>query len=96
MKRNVSLDEISDGKLLGPEDMARMGTGDCGGCCACCQGMGTSAILDPMDIFRLCQGLKTTFEQAFGRKDRIKCGGRTYSAKPENGFPDRRLRLSGG
>ncbi|MBB5263510.1 hypothetical protein HNP82_000608 [Catenibacillus scindens] len=68
MKRNVSLDEISDGKLLGPEDMARMGTGDCGGCCACCQGMGTSAILDPMDIFRLCQGLKTTFEQLLAEK----------------------------
>ena len=68
MKRNVSLDEISDGKLLGPEDMARLGSGDCSGCSACCKGMGTSAVLDPIDIFRMCQGLETTFEQLLAEK----------------------------
>lgn len=63
MKRNVSLDEISDGRLLGPEDMAKLGSGDCAGCSACCRNMGRSVILDPMDIFRLTKALKLSFEQ---------------------------------
>lgn len=68
MKRNVSLDEISDGRLLGHEDMARLGSGDCAGCSACCRDMGRSIILDPMDIFRLNKALNTTFEQLLSDK----------------------------
>ena len=61
MKRNVSIDEISDGRLYGPEDMVRVGCDDCSGCSACCRNMGTSAILDPMDIYRLTKVLNNDF-----------------------------------
>lgn len=63
MKRQVSLEEISDGRLYDKNDMVRVGCGGCRGCSDCCRGMGSSAILDPMDIFRLTTGLNLTFEQ---------------------------------
>lgn len=63
MKRNVSLDEISDGKLYGLNDMVRAGCGDCQGCSACCRGMGSSIILDPYDIYRLSTGLGLGFDE---------------------------------
>lgn len=63
MKRNVSLDEISDGKLYGANDMVRAGCGDCSGCSACCRGMGSSIILDPYDMYRLSAGLGLGFEE---------------------------------
>lgn len=53
MKREIRMEEISDGKLYGPEDMVRAGCGDCAGCSACCRGMGNSVIVDPLDIYRL-------------------------------------------
>ncbi len=68
MKRNVSLDEISDGRLYGPEDMVRVGCDDCRGCSACCQNMGTSVILDPMDIFRLTKALDCDFQALLSDK----------------------------
>lgn len=63
MKRQVSLEEISDGRLYGKNDMVRADCGGCHGCFACCQGMGVSAILDPLDIYRLTVGLSLTFEE---------------------------------
>lgn len=63
MKRNVSLEEISDGKLYTSADMAKLGCGDCEGCSSCCHGMGESVILDPMDIARLSGGLHKTFDE---------------------------------
>ena len=63
MERQVSLDEISDGRLYGLNDMVKADCGDCKGCSACCRGMGDSIVLDPMDIFRLCGGLHRTFEE---------------------------------
>ncbi len=63
MKRNVSLDEISDGKLYGINDMVKAGCNDCQGCSSCCRQMGNSIILDPLDVHRLCTGLHTTFEK---------------------------------
>ncbi len=63
MIRNVSLEEISDGKLYGLQDMVRAGCNDCLGCFSCCQGMGASIILDPLDAHRLQVGLKQSFQQ---------------------------------
>ena len=57
MKRQVSLEEISDGRLYGLNDMVRADCQDCQGCSACCHGMGSSIILDPYDIFRMTLGL---------------------------------------
>ena len=45
------LQEISDGKIYGCNDMVRAACGDCAGCHACCEKMGTSIVLDPCDIW---------------------------------------------
>ena len=63
MRRQVSLEEISDGRLYGKNDMVRACTGDCRGCSACCSGMGNSVILDPLDIYRLTVGLGLSFAE---------------------------------
>ncbi len=53
MKRNIDLKEISDGRLYSSGDMVKADCHDCEGCSDCCRGMGTSIILDPMDIWRI-------------------------------------------
>ena len=63
MERHVSLDEISDGKLYTLNDMVKADCQDCAGCSACCQGMGESIVLDPMDIYRLSAGLNQRFDE---------------------------------
>ena len=56
MKRNVSLAEISDGRLYGENDMVRADCHGCRGCFQCCVGMGKSVILDPYDVYMLESG----------------------------------------
>lgn len=56
MKRNVSLEEISDGRLYGENDMVKADCHGCKGCSKCCHGMGESIVLDPYDIYRLQVG----------------------------------------
>ena len=58
MKREVDLNEISDGRLYSSGDMVKVDCHDCEGCSACCQGMGDSILLDPMDLWRLQLGKK--------------------------------------
>lgn len=63
MIRNCTLEEISDGKLYGENDMVKADTNQCQGCSSvCCHGMGTSIVLDPYDICRLTLELNKTFE----------------------------------
>ena len=62
MKRTVDMSEISDGKFYTINDMAKLGCQDCAGCSACCRGMGTSIVLDPLDVFRLSKKLSKNFE----------------------------------
>lgn len=62
MIREVSLDEISDGKLYGLNDMVKADCNDCQGCSACCQGMGSSIVLDPLDVWRLVEQIGERFE----------------------------------
>ncbi len=57
MRREVSLEEISDGRLYELNDMVKADCQDCAGCHDCCEGMGDSVVLDPMDVYRLSQGL---------------------------------------
>lgn len=61
MKRNVSLEEISDGRLYRANDMVRADCRGCQGCSECCHGMGESIILDPYDAWRLTTGLAVPF-----------------------------------
>lgn len=63
MKRNVDIAEISDGRLYGSGDMVKADTGGCRGCSACCHGMGSSVIIDPMDIWRMEGALGISFEE---------------------------------
>ncbi|HOO28283.1 MAG TPA: YkgJ family cysteine cluster protein [Lachnospiraceae bacterium] len=63
MEREIDLAEISDGRLYNANDMVKAGCHDCAGCFACCRGMGTSIILDPMDIYRMSDGLHRDFMQ---------------------------------
>ena len=62
MRRNVSLGEISDGRLYDLNDMVKADCGNCAGCSACCQGMGDSILLDPLDVYRLTLCLDRSFE----------------------------------
>lgn len=62
MERQIDINEVSDGKLYGLEDMVRAGCGGCAGCSACCRGMGNSVVLDPLDVHRLEVGTRMGFE----------------------------------
>jgi len=59
MERNIDMREVSDGKLYELEDMVRADCAGCAGCSACCKGMGSSIVLDPLDMHRLVSGTKT-------------------------------------
>lgn len=63
MRREVSLDEISDGRLYGANDMVKADCQDCTGCSDCCQGMGDTLVLDPLDVYRLGLGLGKSCEE---------------------------------
>ncbi len=63
MKRNCSLEDISDGKLYRIEDLVEASCNGCKGAAACCHGMGASIILDPFDIYRLTTELGKSFEE---------------------------------
>lgn len=63
MKREVDLNEITDGKLYGLNDMVKVECNDCQGCSSCCRGMGSSILLDPFDLHRFMSNLNKTFEE---------------------------------
>lgn len=63
MKRNVSLEEISDGRLYDANDLVKADCQDCEGCSDCCHGMGESILLDPFDVYRLTRGTGKSFEE---------------------------------
>lgn len=67
MKRDVDIDEISDGKRYHANDMVKIGCNDCKDCkTCCCQNMGHTIILDPYDIYNLTTGLNTSFDNLLG------------------------------
>lgn len=84
MKRQVSLEEISDGKLYGGADLVKADCQDCKGCSACCHGMGESIVLDPRDVFDLCRGLSVRFEDLLASTVAPSCGGWSDSSKPSD------------
>lgn len=63
LKREVSLEDISDGKLYGLNDLVKADCHDCEGCFDCCCGMGESILLDPYDVWRLTGALGKSFDQ---------------------------------
>ena len=67
MKRMADLNEITDGKFYGLNDMVRANCGDCVGCSHCCHVVGSSIVLDPYDIFRLTTGLSCSFDELLAK-----------------------------
>ena len=68
MLRECDLDEISDGKKYSINDMVKADCDDCKGCSACCHGMGSSIVLDPLDVHRLMSHFQTKFEALLENK----------------------------
>lgn len=68
MRRDASLEEISDGKLYDLNDMVKADCHQCIGCSDCCKGMGESIVLDPLDIHRLCINLNKTTEELLNQE----------------------------
>ncbi len=66
MKRNVDIDEISDGRRYRSNDMVRIGSKDCSGCSECCRMTDDTIILDPYDIYQLNIGLGADFYDLLG------------------------------
>lgn len=65
---NKNLEEISDGKVYHLHDMVRVACNDCEGCHACCEDMGDSIILDPLDVYLLQKNLGTSVESLIEKK----------------------------
>ena len=63
MLRNESIEEISDGRFYGPNDMVKADTGDCAGCSLCCRCVDDTLLLEPPDIYRFKKELGFSFEQ---------------------------------
>ena len=68
MRRNVSLSDISDGRLYDDNDMVKADCHGCAGCSDCCRGMGDSIVLDPCDVWRLTTGLERPFADFLDRE----------------------------
>lgn len=66
MKRNVSLAEISDGRLYKENDMVKADCHGCKNCHLCCTGMGESIVLDPYDAWRLQKGTGKGLQELLG------------------------------
>lgn len=62
MIRECSMEDISDGRTYGLNDMVKADTGNCKGCYQCCTGMGSSIVLDPYDVWLLKVRLDKRFQ----------------------------------
>lgn len=65
---NKNLEEISDGKIYGLQDMVRAACNDCKGCHSCCEDMGDSIILDPLDVYLLQKNLEIPVQELIEKK----------------------------
>ena len=63
MKRNLTFEEISDGKRYKAENPAPIGTGNCEGCSECCRVTDDTIFLDPFDIYSLEIATGKSFEE---------------------------------
>lgn len=68
MRREVDINEISDGKTYRENDMVKADCGGCKGCSMCCRDMVDTIVLDPLDIWCLTGRLETTFEKMLDRQ----------------------------
>ena len=68
MDLKCDIKDISVGKLYELNDLVKLNCDDCNGCHACCQGMGKSVILDPLDIYRLLVNLNMQVQELLNNK----------------------------
>lgn len=59
MKREVLESDLR--RLYNANDCVKANCGGCVGCSECCQGMGESIVLDPLDVWRMSEELKEDF-----------------------------------
>ena len=93
MKRNVSLAEISDGRLYKANDMVKADCGGCNGCSRCCHGMGNSIILDPYDVYQMTTGMGEKHAGAISGIGGAQCGGWCDLTESENAGDQRKPAL---
>lgn len=93
MKRQVSIEEIWDGRFYGPGDMVKIGCGECSGLLRLLQGHGKTIILDPLDIYRLTEGLHMDFQQLIGSHLELNVVDGSDSPQPSGGRRRRSLHL---
>lgn len=62
MKREIDINEISDGKLYDIDELVRADTAGCGSCSACCHGVGELVKLNPFDVFNIRKATGLTFD----------------------------------
>jgi Fe-S-cluster containining protein len=62
------MEEISDGRLYGINDMVQADCQDCVGCSKCCHDMVDTIILSPLDIYNLCKRLGKNIKQLMERE----------------------------
>ena len=68
MRRNVTMAEISDGRLYRGNDMVKADCQDCKGCSACCHDMVDTIILTPFDLYNLQKAAGKTLQELLLRE----------------------------
>lgn len=63
MLRECDLNEVTDGKKYTVSDMVKVNCDNCKDCSVCCQNMGKSIILDPLDHYRISIHLNLSFKE---------------------------------
>ncbi|HAS73949.1 MAG TPA: YkgJ family cysteine cluster protein [Clostridiales bacterium UBA8960] len=62
MNQKINLHDISDGRLYDIDDLVRADTNGCGGCSACCYGVGGFVELNPYDVFKMTTATQMSFD----------------------------------
>lgn len=76
MKKDVQLDQLSDGKLYGLDDWVKADTEGCGSCNACCHDSGDLIILTPFDAHEITTHMHTTFDALLTDKLNLQTDGK--------------------
>lgn len=71
MKRNVDLNEITDGNIYTSDSLVKISCNDCEGCDKCCHNMGESIVLDPYDIWQISIATGKSFEQMLNNEIKL-------------------------
>ncbi len=66
MRKQASLENISDGKLYDINSMVKADARGCHACSACCHDVGDLVELSPMDVDRLMKAKQFSFDQLIG------------------------------